>query len=407
MPAHPGRPARRRRPRRHLGPRADHRPRRRGARRRRLPAQAVHATSALRDRLLAYADYRDRLRTDGDAVGQEDVDRALEGARPPAPGAAAQGPAPADPRRRRRRAARRATGSAPPRPPPSLGTSRITARRYLEYLVETAAGHAARRATAARAARRPSTAGAEPVHRGPRRRTRFGAVDGMRVVVLDDWQRVAAGLTDWPSAPGWSVSFEHGRLPDEDAVVARLAGAQAVVVMRERTPLPAAVLVRLPELRLVVTGGMRNAAIDTAAAAPPGHHRLRGPGLVAGDGGARLGAAARAAAVGARRGRGRARRPVAGDRRDGPGRPDARRRRPRTARQPHGAGRAGVRHGRARLEHEPHRRGRRSRRHRPCRQGRAVPTLRRREPAPRPVRAQPRDGRRATSWRCSDRRATS
>jgi phosphoglycerate dehydrogenase-like enzyme len=37
--------------------------------------------------------------------------------------------------------------------------------------------------------------------------------------------------------------------------------------MRERTPLPAAVLERLPRLQLVITGGMRNAAIDTGAAA--------------------------------------------------------------------------------------------------------------------------------------------
>ena len=89
----------------------------------------------------------------------------------------------------------------------------------------------------------------------------------MRVVVLDDLQRVAPELADWPSGDGWSVVFEHERLAGEDAVVARLAEADAVVVMRERTPLPAAVLERLPGLRLVVTGGMRNAAIDTAAAA--------------------------------------------------------------------------------------------------------------------------------------------
>ena len=84
----------------------------------------------------------------------------------------------------------------------------------------------------------------------------------MRVVVLDDYQAVAAELADWPSESSWSVAFEHGRLGGDDAVVARLAGADAVVVMRERTPLPAAVLARLPRLRLIVTGGMRNAAID-------------------------------------------------------------------------------------------------------------------------------------------------
>ena len=92
-------------------------------------------------------------------------------------------------------------------------------------------------------------------------------MDGMQVVVLDDLQAVAAGLAEWPSGSGWSVAFEHQRLGSEDAVVARLADADAVVLMRERTPFPAAVLERLPRLRLLVTGGMRNAAIDTAAAA--------------------------------------------------------------------------------------------------------------------------------------------
>ena len=89
----------------------------------------------------------------------------------------------------------------------------------------------------------------------------------MRVVVLDDYQGVASGLADWPSGPSWTVAFEHDRLATADAVVARLAEADAVVVTRERTPLPADVLQRLPRLRLVVTGGMRNAAIDTGAAA--------------------------------------------------------------------------------------------------------------------------------------------
>ena len=92
-------------------------------------------------------------------------------------------------------------------------------------------------------------------------------MDGLHVVVLDDLQAVAAGLADWPSGSGWSVAFEHERLGSDDAVVDRLADADAVVLVRERTPLPAAVLQRLPRLRLVVTGGMRNAAVDAAAAA--------------------------------------------------------------------------------------------------------------------------------------------
>jgi phosphoglycerate dehydrogenase-like enzyme len=49
-------------------------------------------------------------------------------------------------------------------------------------------------------------------------------------------------------------------------VVAAVADAEIVVVMRERTPFPARLLARLPRLRLLVTSGMRNAALDVAAA---------------------------------------------------------------------------------------------------------------------------------------------
>jgi phosphoglycerate dehydrogenase-like enzyme len=49
-----------------------------------------------------------------------------------------------------------------------------------------------------------------------------------------------------------------------------LAGFDVVVAMRERTPFPRSLLERLPRLRLLVTTGARNAAIDLAAAADRG-----------------------------------------------------------------------------------------------------------------------------------------
>jgi response regulator of citrate/malate metabolism len=92
--------------------------------------------AALRDRLVAYADLRDRLRTDGDAVGQEDVDRALEGAQPQR-----RAPLPKGMHRQTLEAvvtALRATeGLSAAETAGEIGTSRITARRYLEYLADT------------------------------------------------------------------------------------------------------------------------------------------------------------------------------------------------------------------------------------------------------------------------------
>ncbi len=97
--------------------------------------------AALRDRLLAYAAYRQRLIAGGDAAGQEDVDRALEGARP-------QRPAPMPKGMHRQTldavvaALRAAEGSSAAEIAERIGASRITARRYLEYLAD--AGLAAR-----------------------------------------------------------------------------------------------------------------------------------------------------------------------------------------------------------------------------------------------------------------------
>lgn len=91
-----------------------------------------------------------------------------------------------------------------------------------------------------------------------------------RIAVLDDYQGVALTSADWsPLPPGCTVDVAREHLVGED-LVAFLADARAVVVMRERTPVDAALLDRLPALELVVTTGMRNAAIDLGAAAERG-----------------------------------------------------------------------------------------------------------------------------------------
>lgn len=87
----------------------------------------------------------------------------------------------------------------------------------------------------------------------------------MRIAILDDYQGVALDLADWAALDAEIVVFRE-QLGDADAVAATLRGFDVVVAMRERTPFPRAVLARLPDLRLLVTTGMRNAAIDVAAA---------------------------------------------------------------------------------------------------------------------------------------------
>jgi len=87
------------------------------------------------------------------------------------------------------------------------------------------------------------------------------------LTVLDDYQGVALECADWSAVQArWDVQVIREHLDDEDELVRRIGGSQIVVAMRERTPFPAALFDRLPELRLLVTTGAKNAAIDLAAA---------------------------------------------------------------------------------------------------------------------------------------------
>ncbi|GAB2802070.1 D-2-hydroxyacid dehydrogenase family protein [Actinoallomurus bryophytorum] len=92
-------------------------------------------------------------------------------------------------------------------------------------------------------------------------------MSGVRVAVLDDYQKVAASMADWAGRlPGADVRFFPDHIADQDALVTVLEPFDVVVAMRERTPFPREVLARLPRLRLLVTTGMRNVSVDVAAA---------------------------------------------------------------------------------------------------------------------------------------------
>lgn len=87
------------------------------------------------------------------------------------------------------------------------------------------------------------------------------------MAVLDDYQGVANGYASWTSLPlGSEVRFFRDHVSEEVALVERLAPYEAIVAMRERTAFSRSLLGRLPQLRLLVTTGARNAAIDLRAA---------------------------------------------------------------------------------------------------------------------------------------------
>jgi phosphoglycerate dehydrogenase-like enzyme len=88
----------------------------------------------------------------------------------------------------------------------------------------------------------------------------------MRVAVLDDYQRVALAMADWGPVAARARIDVSDRVLTGPALTGFLSGATVVAVMRERTRIDAALMDALPDLRLIATSGLGNAAIDMAAA---------------------------------------------------------------------------------------------------------------------------------------------
>jgi phosphoglycerate dehydrogenase-like enzyme len=89
----------------------------------------------------------------------------------------------------------------------------------------------------------------------------------LRCAILDDYQNVALTLADWSKVKAdLDIKVFNEHLGDADKVVAALEGFAIVCAMRERTAFPRAVIEALPDLKLLITTGMRNASIDLAAA---------------------------------------------------------------------------------------------------------------------------------------------
>jgi phosphoglycerate dehydrogenase-like enzyme len=87
------------------------------------------------------------------------------------------------------------------------------------------------------------------------------------VTILDDYQRVALSSADWSAVrESYTIEVIDEHLDDEAELVRRLASSEVIVAMRERTPFPEQLLRALPNLKLLVTTGTANAAIDVGAA---------------------------------------------------------------------------------------------------------------------------------------------
>lgn len=89
----------------------------------------------------------------------------------------------------------------------------------------------------------------------------------VRCAILDDYQNVALAMADWSKVKADAeIKVFNEPFASAGAAAKALAGFDILCIMRERTPFPRAMFEKLPGLKLMVTTGMRNAAIDLAAA---------------------------------------------------------------------------------------------------------------------------------------------
>jgi len=89
----------------------------------------------------------------------------------------------------------------------------------------------------------------------------------VRCAILDDYQNVALKSADWSKVKDdVDIKVFNEHLGGPAHVIAALKEFAVVVAMRERTGFPRAVIEALPNLKLLITTGMRNASIDSEAA---------------------------------------------------------------------------------------------------------------------------------------------
>jgi D-3-phosphoglycerate dehydrogenase len=89
----------------------------------------------------------------------------------------------------------------------------------------------------------------------------------LRCAILDDYMNLTLRMADWSKiSDRVDITAFNEPLASTEAAATALADFGIICAMRERTPFPRALFAALPKLKLLITSGMRNAAIDMEAA---------------------------------------------------------------------------------------------------------------------------------------------
>ena len=89
----------------------------------------------------------------------------------------------------------------------------------------------------------------------------------LRCAILDDYINLAMRMADWSKiSDRVDVTVFNEPFASPEAAASALKDFEIICAMRERTPFPRAMFAALPKLKLLITSGLRNAAIDMEAA---------------------------------------------------------------------------------------------------------------------------------------------
>jgi len=85
----------------------------------------------------------------------------------------------------------------------------------------------------------------------------------MKIAILDDYQQVAEHFADWEKVKDrCELKVFNEPFNDEDHAIENLLDFDALIIMRERTPITTKLLNACSNLKLIITSGMRNKSID-------------------------------------------------------------------------------------------------------------------------------------------------
>ncbi|WP_316839017.1 D-2-hydroxyacid dehydrogenase family protein [Pedobacter gandavensis] len=85
--------------------------------------------------------------------------------------------------------------------------------------------------------------------------------------ILDDYQNIALSYGDWSEIEELAeITVFTDHLTEATEIIERLQPFEVIAVMRERTPMTREILSQLPNLKLIISTGQRNASIDIKAA---------------------------------------------------------------------------------------------------------------------------------------------